>query len=370
MSHVAHPERMAHLDGLRGLAALAVGVYHVWLSTSLADRARVLALPDVVPSLEVIARFAVVLFFVLSGYVLTASWQSERAYGWAAWAARRMVRLFPPFAAAAILSAGFYWLIGPAEIENGGLWLHTVLWGREPDLPYVLGHLSLNGTHDFVWLNPVSWSLVQELRMSLLMPLLVWAVFRLSAVSLVAGGVALQVCSWALLSRAELPLQPFTSEDPFGSFILTLHFIPAFALGALLAFRREQMGHWLSQRGTDATAAIWAAALILMSLPQDGAVALGATLVIALSGQPVLRSLLVARPILWLGQVSYSYYLIHIPVMLAVIHGLHGTMPVWALAIAGALLSLPAASLLFHAVERPSIALSRRASRRIAALRR
>ena len=64
----------------------------------------------------------------------------------------------------------------------------------------------------------------------------------------------------------------------------------------------------------------------------------------------------------WLGRVSFSLYLVHVPVALALAYALHGTLPAAAIAALTVVLALPAAAVFYVAVERPSLLLSRRAA--------
>jgi peptidoglycan/LPS O-acetylase OafA/YrhL len=63
----------------------------------------------------------------------------------------------------------------------------------------------------------------------------------------------------------------------------------------------------------------------------------------------------------WLGRTSYSLYLVHVPVALALAHALHGSLPAAAIAALTVVLALPAAAVFYVAVERPSLLLSCRA---------
>ena len=61
----------------------------------------------------------------------------------------------------------------------------------------------------------------------------------------------------------------------------------------------------------------------------------------------------------WLGKVSYSLYLVHVPVALALAHALRDALPAPAIAALTVVLALPAAAVFYKAVERPSLLLSR-----------
>jgi peptidoglycan/LPS O-acetylase OafA/YrhL len=69
----------------------------------------------------------------------------------------------------------------------------------------------------------------------------------------------------------------------------------------------------------------------------------------------------------FLGRISYSLYLVHGVVLLALVHVLYGEIPLVALLVAVWAVSVGLATLGEIYVERPSIALGRRLTRRTAA---
>src|SRR6476661_7764082 len=69
--------RMPGLDGLRGLAALAVVVLHVWMYTDANSAGR----PDLLDAVIGEMRVAVGLFFVLSGFLLARPWMAAGMLG-------------------------------------------------------------------------------------------------------------------------------------------------------------------------------------------------------------------------------------------------------------------------------------------------
>ena len=98
---------------------------------------------------------------------------------------------------------------------------------------------------------------------------------------------------------------------------------------------------------------------------QEFVVALGASLIIvaALPPGPV-HAVLSHRWLQWVGRISYSLYLVHVPLLLAAVIVLHDALPIWAI-----LLAVPPASLLlgwlFHVVvAEPCVRLGHRLARR------
>jgi peptidoglycan/LPS O-acetylase OafA/YrhL len=65
----------------------------------------------------------------------------------------------------------------------------------------------------------------------------------------------------------------------------------------------------------------------------------------------------------WLGRVSFSLYLVHVPVLVATAYALNGVVSSLVVVTAGALLAFPAAVLMRAMAEEPARRLARRAER-------
>jgi peptidoglycan/LPS O-acetylase OafA/YrhL len=124
------------LDGLRGCLALLVMAHHAVYSTGY-------------PYLLLPAGIAVWLFFIISGYVLTAAWDGR----YLPFLLRRAVRLWPVYALC---------LIGAAAAFGAPVPLLQYVW-----LPI---ENALSGPAA----NPPAWSLTIEAWAMLLMPAYVW----------------------------------------------------------------------------------------------------------------------------------------------------------------------------------------------------
>ena len=92
MARISRP-RLHALDGLRGLAALAVVVLHVWMYTD-ANWPRP-GRTDLLDRAIGELRIAVVLFFVLSGFLLAQPWINGRQPALGRYAVRRFARIAP-----------------------------------------------------------------------------------------------------------------------------------------------------------------------------------------------------------------------------------------------------------------------------------
>jgi peptidoglycan/LPS O-acetylase OafA/YrhL len=310
--HRSDRQRLAGLDGIRGLSALYVVVNHVFLR----------AFPgypvDHAPFWAgwfIYGRFAVVVFIVLSGFSLALS---PARHGWrldgvSAFARRRARRILPAYWAALAFSLAVAWLIVP---QPG----HGV-----PDAKSVLvnGLLVQNfvGAHSP---NAAFWSMAVEAQLYLLFPLLLLIVRRRSAIVMLAT-VTLVVAAVGIFGPHIARVGTFVIQSPPDlAALFAVGILGAGIVGASTA-RRSWPWHWL---------ALAASAPVLATIWWQGSVwtldhlfwvdlALGpavACLLAALATgrpAPVVR-LLDSRPIHSLGSSSYSLYLTHAPIVVVV----------------------------------------------------
>jgi peptidoglycan/LPS O-acetylase OafA/YrhL len=121
-------QRFAHIDALRGLAALIV----VWLHVSEVFitlpgvKAQGTLLFDVAQQLN-FGRLGVLIFFAISGFVIPSSLRGDKLSGLKKFVIRRFFRLFPAFWFSILLSLPTVW------------WL----WGREMSLSLVLANFTM-----------------------------------------------------------------------------------------------------------------------------------------------------------------------------------------------------------------------------------
>ena len=355
---------MPQLDALRGIAAFIVLLHHSYGLTgivlrtdaSLADRFfHTLLHFSPLQALRT-GRGPVLFFFVLSGFVLTAALLRRGSPGLIAFAAQRSIRLLLPVVASVLLSFALY-----HAFANQAL-LHAVgssLWTPAPDAWDALREAALLRTErpDVPALNTVLWSLVHEWRLTLLMPLVLLFVGRpwlMLAPSLLC--MALGVLCGA--AENEVHLGPWLHS----SLIATLYFAPGIATGAALA-----LAGTLPRLDRLQRIVAGVTALALFGLESDLAAYAASVLLIVLAVQPGrLHELLGRRPLVWLGRVSFSLYLVHVPILVATLCALHGLVPRGVALGTGMLTALAGAEVMHRLVERPSRDLAVRAERRLA----
>ncbi len=365
--------RVTSLDGLRGWAALIVVIYHgatsalPWYDPSGAQR-----WPAGSPRWWLVQTplhivwagpEMVVVFFVLSGYVLTLP-ALARSVNWLRYYPRRFVRLYLPAWAATAFATALHYLPSRHPIPHNAA-LNSFA------IPITLG----NGLKTAALVGPLQalpafttalWSMRWEVIFSIMLPAVVITVLttrRRAALTVIAGAL----CAYALVRPTH-----------GGHFVtLALHYLPVFVLGSLLAVRFPPTRTARSPRSEHPAATI-ALLLLTIGLLTAGywikdmdagsvtgwpylAAAAGACLAVwlAITNGATARALTTSTS-QWLGHRSYSLYLIHYPIVLSLAFAFNGTASVPLLLITSVPASLVAADLLYRCVERPAIQLSRR----------
>ena len=341
------------LDGLRGIAILAVLGHHVGALLLPASWG-----PDVLPA----GFLGVDLFFVLSGFLITTllverATEHRRARRFYA---RRALRLFPAVGALLALCAivGLLAGVGATRVLNTILVVAT----------YTTNWATLEGVTVLPQLTHL-WSLAVEEQFYLLWPLLLWGLLALGLSRRSLLGVALLLAlasaSWRALlwERGELGVQLYFRSDTRADGLL---------LGAALALVPLARLQALPRRPVLLAAA--AGAVLFLAVAQGleltspalylgvfTAVALagGALIVAALDDASPASRLLAAPWLVSVGLASYTLYLWHFPVFMVARDQLAG-LP-WPARVLGALAATALVTgLSRRLVEQPTLALKAR----------
>lgn len=296
--------RMGYLDGMRGILALGVGIYHLSGENSFAGY-----------------YIAVDLFMIMSGFVLCHAYMRQAGnLAPMEFLGRRLARLYPVYFAAGAIFA-FMLAVGypitPEAAQSArpdygasGFWSYFLATQAFPQL-------SPDRT---VWIAP-GWSLSVELWVGLalfcLMPLLARG-GRHAANACFALAIVIYML---LLSRHEnlcVILNSWFGITNAG----TLRGIAAFAIGYALYARLPEieigagMPRWvLSAVEIAAFAGVIIVPACLGWQTYDLFVIAAFVVLIALlvkrGDESAIARLLASRPLLFLGTVSYSFYLLH-----------------------------------------------------------
>ncbi len=338
-------QRLHHIDGLRGLAALSVLVMH---ATSPLRAAR--GAGDPLSFLLRLGTHGVELFFVLSGFclaypVLAARRREGSAFDICGYAARRLVRILPPFygailVLAVLVAVGLPVLEYPRQIPAA--------W----DLVRQAAFLDWN----VPFFSGTFWTLAIEMRWYVLFPLLVALWLRAPRVFALLGVVAVLAFRGTTAANADLFALPafllgiVAADRVLGGKIDVRRTAFAFAVILGLTIFVE----WTA--GPQSTFPPIAAGDIRSYLPAQWSLwqLVAYEFVLLVCACAPLRWSFSLAPVVWCGTISYSMYLIHFAPVLLVERTLGVANPVLeaGAAIAAALV---ASAAFWRLAERPFV---------------
>jgi peptidoglycan/LPS O-acetylase OafA/YrhL len=350
--------RVPQLDSIRGIAATTVVLHHLWDITQFRDPPWYL-----VPFTA--GREAVILFFVLSGYVLSLPYWRGRQPPYPVYFVRRCFRIYVPFAAALALSA-----VGCAFFYRNHLPL-TAFYYRTWQQPVTLSLFA----HQLLMpddgrLNGAIWSLRYEMEMSILFPfvcaLLAWTKRYYWILVVILLRVAEMALAHSALAKRNMLADDLSS---------LLYYALFFVVGAVLARDRGSLNRRVFLLPT---VAVWCGFLLSFALyfnsmfghlttpPRDLLTMMGAAGFILLVQDPRLTVGLHTVTAQYLGRISYSMYLVHYTVIFALFDLLYGRIPTPALIAACLIVTLGLSHLFCIGVEEQALVAGRRVSNRVA----
>lgn len=311
---------------------------------------------------------AVTLFFVLSGFVLSLPFYSNNHFNYGAYAIKRFCRIYIPYIIAIVLAFILREMFYTGRVNGLTDWFN-VNWTQSLSVSSIKDHLLLVGTFTSN-LNNVVWSLVHEMRISLVFPLIMFLLIK----SNLKKGIGLAI----LLSCISIIIS-FTSDKPFiGTEIYyTIHCTSLFIVGALLAKYRLNVITKLSTVSMKSKILLFVIGIILYLYAHPSFVlniliqdfnpfyravidtwftSLGAAILIVFAISPSLFSkILRNRFVNYIGKISFSLYLTHLAVLLSCVHLLSGIVPIWSICLIVVVGTFVISSLMYYLVEKPAI---------------
>lgn len=373
-----HETRYQQLDALRGLAAVTVVLSHFTLLAPL------LGLRHTPFRVLSGGHEAVILFFVLSGFVLTLQINGARKLSYGEYVIRRVCRIYLPYLAAVVLAYVCYTLTYKGTVDWAGLWFNGS-WLPTFSNIELLWHVLFVFPFETDRLDPIIWSLVYEMRISLIFMPVLFAVFMMktSRALAVAALASIAVCAYAVHAN-----QPVMQASVSAEWLPTLHYLLMFVAGAALAKHRSSLSAWFSRRPSASRVGVavllGSLALYVMSRPISFLVhssvlsdyvfdwivllAVCGIIACAIALAPFARALQLP-PLPFLGKISYSLYLYHAVVLFGVLHLVGDRLGAALSLILAAVLIVPVSYLGYALVERPSMRLGSYLARKVSARR-
>lgn len=290
------------IDGLRAVAVVAVIFYHAGFGW----------IPGGVLGVDI--------FFVISGYLITGILTKDLEAGeFSLWRfyERRIRRILPALLLVTALCVPLAWRVMlPDDLENfGQSVVGTVLFVNNVVLMATSGYFGIHAQF-----RPLlhSWSLGVEEQYYLVVPLLMWAAWRLGRMRGLAIGIAAVTLLSLIACLWHWPL------GPRGNFFLITSRAWELGVGSLAVLTQPRLRRLASER---AGAALALAGLAMSAVPlflRAGESGPGLSTIVPVAGvclilifggsrDPAGR-LLSSEPFVGVGLISYSAYLFHQPV--------------------------------------------------------
>jgi peptidoglycan/LPS O-acetylase OafA/YrhL len=302
-----------------------------------------------------------------------------------AYAIKRVVRLYMPYLAAIMLGVlGEYTLAG-GTLPGLNHWINK-FWSWPLSVHAIARQVLFLGQFNSDRYDFTVWTLVHEMRISLLFPIIFLLVRRLrwwvALAPFVLASATLAVLQQPAV-HAVVHFDDFATGGGFTEYIRTVHYLLAFAIGAVLAGHREHLRVAYTALPTRTRVLLGALMLALYIYGAQAMAVTGLKTVMAhdwplMAGAALLLTIaafetrvagwLNYAPLRWLGRISYSLYLFHPLVLLAALHAFYGFIPLGPLLLGSFIATFIISELAYRLIERPAVLLSRWSAQRIAEL--
>lgn len=351
-------QRIVALDGLRALAIAGVVLYHLR------------------PSRLTGGFLGVTLFFTLSGYLATKSIMRATArdgFSYPRYICRRIARMMPPIVVTIALTAVATYIAAPSllpKVQQDALpsalflsnWFYifrNVSYFAAAGLPSPLTHL---------------WFCAVTMQFYLVWPVILMALCGKTRSRNTAIGITI---AFALVSTAAMVLMFNPAADTSRVYYGTDARAAELLCGALAAIAAPRLREMLSgdihipgaNKGiskVNAFSIAWLVAVIAGALMLTGesawlyrggfllfALATGLLIICVQNTECIVRRLLSVKPLVWLGQRSFSVYLVHYPLLLLMNPATRTTRIAWWEQVLQLVLILAVTEVFYRLVERP-----------------
>lgn len=383
-------KRIDSLDSLRGIAAMVVVIFHCLLSFHIFYDANYLnkfanefvKYFTITPLHSLWAgKEAVLLFFVLSGFVLAIPFYEGRNTTYFIYIVRRFFRIYIPYITVMLLSALLVFLFLDFKDISGLSSTYNNRWEHSVSLKAILSYIFMIN-YDTSNVNGVVWTLFHEIRISFILPLFIAIILRFNLIKGIVLSLGLNVVMYLTLDALT-----FFGGDAFLSIIATLksslYYCTFFILGAVLSKYRVQLVNM------NFVPAVFKLLLFVISLLlincrwvdvvfginndkiMDVISVTGILLLFSVVlASDFIKGILTKKPLLWLGKVSFSLYLIHIPVLMLTTIFLGKIIPLEIAFVLVPLICLPIAHITHRFVEVPANVFGRNLSNKFSVKRK
>ncbi|EOO34890.1 hypothetical protein S3E15_05130 [Bacillus mycoides] len=368
--------RYKELDSLRGIAAIIVLLGHFLALFPILGKKVMYSTFGAYFSILWQGHSAVIIFFVLSGFVLSLPFYKGTEFNYLKYLIKRVCRIYIPYIVILFIAIGIklgiHSKIGtiPGLVQWGS-------WNIEVSFNRVMDHILFLREFNPDAFIMVIWSLVHEMRISIVFPLIIFLLLRVNWKVSIGIAMFLSVIGYLLMKNIPSEFNMPVSTNYF----ITLHYSSMFIIGALLAKNREYLVSKIINLKVKYL--LLPLGLLFFSYPRipfmllskligeidyelyliiiDWYICFGAVLIIlsALSSK-LFSKLLLIKPVQFIGEISYSLYLVHPIVLLTTVHIFYGKISVPLILLISFIFTMVVSVLCYKFIEIPSIKIGRK----------
>ncbi|OSY11781.1 acyltransferase family protein [Bacillus mycoides] len=368
--------RYKELDSLRGIAAIIVLLGHFLALFPILGKKVMYSTFGAYFSILWQGHSAVIIFFVLSGFVLYLPFYKGTKFNYLKYLIKRVCRIYIPYIVILFIAIGIklgiHSKIGtiPGLVQWGS-------WNIEVSFNRVMDHILFLREFNSDAFIMVIWSLVHEMRISIVFPLIIFLLLRVNWKVSIGIAMFLSVIGYLLMKNIPSEFNIPVSTNYF----ITLHYSSMFIIGALLAKNREYLVSKIINLKVKYL--LLPLGLLFFSYPRipfmllskligeidyelyliiiDWYICFGAVLIIlsALSSK-LFSKLLLIKPVQFIGEISYSLYLVHPIVLLTTVHIFYGKISVPLILLISFIFTMVVSVLCYKFIEIPSIKIGRK----------
>ncbi|WP_370422144.1 acyltransferase family protein [Streptomyces sp. QH1-20] len=315
-TNVGRPQgsRLGSLTGVRFPAIFLVFLNHIHLGLAFSSPS---ASNTYYKYFGWIGQAGLSLFFLISGFLLV--WTARENESPLLFWRRRLVRIAPLHWLTFGLSL---WIFASPVVSGTAAVLNFFMlssWSPDPEI--------------FGSMNAPSWSLTLLLFFYLVFPALQWVAKRIPAKYLwwIAGAIVAVIVSITVVVRAVVPVDPMVVPQAPASSVKAFYAIQIFPVTRLLEFALGILmahivlsGRWIkSARPLLLTALLAVGYVVALNSPREYRlvavmIAPVALFVAGLGAADIAgrKNFLASRPMQWLGDISFAFFLVHWPVVM------------------------------------------------------
>ncbi|WP_144512908.1 acyltransferase family protein [Bacillus mycoides] len=385
-------KRYDELDSIRGIASLSVVFHHCFLCFSVflaahfhdsVNNTFVKILSNSPLHIFWAGHEAVILFFILSGFVLSLPFLNNVKQYYPDYIIKRFFRIYTPYIITVVISGLLFTILKENNSNDLSNWFNQ-MWSNPITPTAIISYVFMLGldTHN---LSTTSWSLVHELRISIFFPFIMILVMKFDWKKSLPFGLILTYGPWGVLSYLGSHIPNKEIAFLFNSFSNTFYYASFFVIGAVLAKYKETLVGKLNTLHSKTKFILsvltiflytieWnisilgnlkynskGTQLLITNLFVDCLIAIGVLILFVFALSSIkFQKILKTRFLLHMGKISYSLYLIHPIILLLFVYFAKGVLPLASLFLFVPFLSILIAHFMYIYIEKPSMLLGKK----------